>query len=200
MAADNLGKVIVTMPPAVTPITHLPKLEPPRKAIWDFGGDGYSIYQRVGGLETLDFIAAHLLVVKDNSGKRKIGEILEAIGGDESIKGAATSASDRLKAGGGGMLAVSAAVGLITPVVSLIGGLLKKKKDKVIATISGSVFLNAERKRRDQLSDTIRSADGNVTVDANALLFDGTADDDFEALENPDLGLELAGQVRAANV
>ncbi len=144
--------------------------------------------------------AAHLLVVKDNSGKRKIGEILEAIGGDESIKGAATSASDRLKAGGGGILAVSAAVGLITPVVSLIGGLLKKKKDKVIATISGSVFLNAERKRRDQLSDTIRSADGNVTVDANALLFDGTADDDFEALENPDLGLELAGQVRAANV
>ncbi len=59
VAADNLGKVIVTMPPAVTPITHLPKLEPPRKAIWDFGGDGYSIYQRVGGLETLDFIAAH---------------------------------------------------------------------------------------------------------------------------------------------
>ncbi len=168
-------------------------MSPPRKAIWDFGGDGYSIYQRVGGLETLDFIAAHLLVVKDNSGKRKIG-------GDESIKGAATSASDRLKAGGGGMLAVSAAVGLITPVVSLIGGLLKKKKDKVIATISGSVFLNAERKRRDQLSDTIRSADGNVTVDANALLFDGTDDDDFEALENPDLGLELAGQVRAANV
>lgn len=29
VAADNLGKVIVTMPPAVTPITHLPKLEPP---------------------------------------------------------------------------------------------------------------------------------------------------------------------------
>jgi len=196
LAADNLGKIILTSPPAVTPILHRPKLG--RPAVWDFGGDGYSIYQRVGGLDGLDFIAAHLIVVRDRSNLRNTGDLLSKLSESDKVKEAAKKASEGLAAAAGGPLGAALGVGLVQPVLAAVGDFLSNRPDKVISTLSGSIFLDADRKEQDELEDTIRSPDQNVELDVDALLFDGTASEDFEAVETPNLGIELAGLVGGA--
>ena len=61
IVADNLGKVVVSEPPASTVVRHRPKKG--RPGVWNFPGDGYSLYHRLAGLP--DIIVAHLLVVRD---------------------------------------------------------------------------------------------------------------------------------------
>ncbi len=175
IAGDNRGKVLVTEPPSLTTIKHVPRAA--RPAVWEFGGDGYPIYQRTGGLP--DIVVAHLLIVRSRSRTRRAGEIVSAVAKSDEAKSVMETASSALKTAGG--LAGASPLNLVLPVVDLIGRLISGKKDKVLQTISGSLFLDAARKSQDSFSDTILSADGNIAVDADAFLFDAEEDEDSVA-------------------
>jgi hypothetical protein len=176
IAADNRGKVLVTEPPASVEIRHLPKAG--RPAEWDFGGDGYPIYQRTGGIA--DIVAAHLLLVRSRAGARRAGEVVEAVAGSAEAESAMDVASNALKKAKGGLAAASA-LSVLLPIAGLIGGIIKKKKDEVLQTISGSMFFDAERKAQDSFSQVIRSPDSNMEVEADVFLFDAEDDEDSVA-------------------
>jgi hypothetical protein len=174
IAADNRGKVLVTEPPGSAHIRHRPKIGKP--AVWDFGGDGYPIYQRTGGLA--DIIVAHLLIVRDRSKTRKAGEIVRAVGDSDSAKQAIKSASQALGELSPGGLGAASALSLVLPVAHLVGEIISKKKDKILQTISGSLFLDKTRKELTELSQTIKAPDDNMEVETDVFLFDGRAEED----------------------
>ena len=167
IVADNLGKVVVSEPPASTVVRHRPKKG--RPGVWNFPGDGYSLYHRLGGLP--DIIVAHLLVVRDRGGTRRAGEIIQEIAGSDAAK-------NTIKAVSTAAAAAAPVLGLVGPIVSLIGGLLAKKEDKIVWSISGSLILTSQRKQQSELSETITTSDGDLTLDVDLFLFDGAADED----------------------
>lgn len=175
IAADNRGKVLVTEPPSSVSIRHVPKAN--RPAEWDFAGDGYPIYQRTGGLP--DIIAAHLLIVRSRAKGRRAGEIVQAVAGSSEAQSVIGEASKALKKAKGGLAAASA-LSLLLPIAQLVGNMIAKKKDSVLQTISGSMFLDAARKAQDHFSQTTRSPDNNMEVEADVFLFDG--DDDADSV------------------
>lgn len=177
IAADNTGKVLVTEPPASAAIKHNPKRG--RPAVWDFGGDGYPIYQKTGGLP--DIVVAHLLVVRDRHGMRKAGEIVKAVATSSAAKSAIREASVALGNLSIGGFAAAGALGLLLPVAELVGEIVREQKDKLLQTISGSLFLDEDRKQEDVLTDIIKSPDNNMEVEVDAFLFDAAADGDSEA-------------------
>lgn len=190
ITADNTGKVLVTEPPSSALIRHRPKIG--RPAVWDFGGDGYMIYQKTGGLA--DIIAAHLLIVRDRSGTRRAGDIVKAVSESDAAAQAMKAASKALSGLGGGGMATAGAVGLILPIAGLVGDIISKKKDKVLQTISGSLFLDKDRKQLDELSEKIASPDGNMEILVDAFLFDAEIDEDSEAdTRNAETRLEANG-------
>jgi hypothetical protein len=174
IAADNRGKVVVTEPPSTAEIRHVPRKGRPSE--WDFAGDGYSIYQRTGGLP--DIVVAHLLVVRDRSGVRKSGEIVKALSGSAAAKSAISKASTALKNAGSGGLAAASALSAVLPVAEVVGSIISKKKDQILQTISGSMFLDKQRKKQDSFSQTVKSPDNNMEVEADVFLFDAAADKD----------------------
>jgi hypothetical protein len=177
IAADNTGKVLVTEPPASAAIKHKPKQN--RPAVWDFGGDGYPIYQKTGGLP--DIIVAHLIIARDRHGQRKAGEIIKAVGASSAVKSAIKDASTALGNLSIGGFAAASALGLVLPIAQLVGEIVSEQRDKVLQTISGSLFLDEDRKHEDVLTDTIRSPDNNMEVEVDAFLFDAAADADSKA-------------------
>jgi hypothetical protein len=177
VAADNTGKVLVTEPPASVAIRHRPKQD--RPAVWDFAGDGYPIYQKTGGLP--DIIVAHLLVVRDRRGTRRAGDIIKAVGASSAAKSAIKEASMALASLSIGGVPAASVVGLILPIAQLVGDIVSQQKDKVLQTISGSLFLDERRKQEDEFTDTITSPDNNMKVKVDAFLFDAVADADSEA-------------------
>lgn len=190
IAADNRGKVIVTEPPGSTSIRHMPSRNRPSE--WDFFGDGYPIYQRTGGLP--DIIVAHLLIVRDRRRLRNSGEIIQAISADEAAQNVISDASSALRKAGRGGLAAASALGALLPVAELTGKIIAKKKDRVLQTISGSMFLDAERKKRDSFSQTAVSPDNNMEVEVDVFLFDAAADKDSIAeTEQAESQLEADG-------
>lgn len=190
IAADNKGKVIVTEPPGSTSIRHMPSRNRPSQ--WDFMGDGYPIYQRTGGLP--DIVVAHLLIVRDRRRVRKTGEIIRAITGDSAAQGVIKDASSALKKAGRGGMAAATALGALLPVAELAGRIISRKKDKVLQTISGSMFLDAERKKQDSFSQTAASPDNNMEVEVDVFLFDASADKDSIAeTEQAETQLEADG-------
>src|SRR5690606_1173891 len=172
IAADNLGKIIVTEPPSVSEIRHRPKTGRPSE--WDFAGDGYPIYQRTGGLP--DIIVAHLLVVRGRSGIRRAGQIISAVKEDQDAQDAIGKASELLKTAGTGGLAAASALALLLPVASAVGTLISQKRDEILQTISGSMFLDVHRKNEDFFTQTIKSPDNNMEIEADVFLFDGAND------------------------
>jgi len=46
IVADNLGKIVVTEPCSARRIRHKPKKG--LNAVWDFAGDGFDVYHRLG--------------------------------------------------------------------------------------------------------------------------------------------------------
>lgn len=190
IAADNKGKVIVTEPPGSASVRHLPARNRPSE--WDFFGDGYPIYQRTGGLP--DIIVAHLLIVRDRRRARRTGEIIQAITGDETAQGVIADASSVLKKAGKGGLAAASALGALLPVAQVAGKIISKKRDKVLQTISGSMFLDSERKKQDSFSQTAVSPDNNMEVEVDVFLFDASADKDSIAeTEQAETQLEADG-------
>ncbi len=167
IVADNLGKVVVTEPPASTVVRHRPNKGKPGR--WDFPADGYSLYHRLGGLP--DIIVAHLLIVRDRGGARRVGETIQEIAGSDAAK-------NTIKAVSTAAVAAAPGLGLLLPIVDLIGGLLRKKKDKIVWSISGALILTSERKQQSTLSETITTPDGDLNVDVDLFLFDGAADED----------------------
>ena len=75
-------------------------------------------------------------------------------------------------------------LGLVLPVVNLISGLLAKKKDKVVWTLSGSLILTSDRKQQSTLSEIVTAPDGDLNLDVDLFLFDGAADEDTLADTN----------------
>ena len=177
IAADNLGKVLVTEPPAAAVIRHSPRRG--RPAVWDFGGDGYPIYQRTGGLP--DIVAAHLLMIRDRSGVRRAGELIRELGRNRDAKAVIGDVSAQLGTLGPGGLAAASAMSLLLPIARVIAHLVDGMRDRVLQTLSGSLYLDAERRRRDGISQAIVSPDGNIVVDADVFLFDGELDRDSAA-------------------
>ena len=173
IVADNLGKVVVTEPPASTVVRHRPNKGKP--GVWDFPGDGYSLYQRTGGLP--DIILAHLLIVRDRGATRRAGETIQEIANSDAAKNTITTVSNSLTAAAPGL-------GLITPVVDLIGGLLARKKDKIVWTLSGALRLTSDRKQQSVLSETITAPSGDLNLDVDLFLFDAEADEDTLADTN----------------
>jgi hypothetical protein len=174
IAADNRGKVMVTEPPSVAGVRHLPNKGRPSE--WDFAGDGYPLYQRTGGLP--DIVAAHLLVVRDRRGVRKVGEVVNAVAGDNTAKRIIGKASDALKKSGAGGLAAASSLGLLLPVAEAVGAIVGKHNDQIIQTISGSMFLDKYRKKQDAFSQSVRSPDSNMEVEVDVFLFDAAEDKD----------------------
>ena len=177
VAADNLGKVLVTEPPSPVTIRHNPRQG--RPAVWDFGGDGYPIYQRTGGLP--DIVAAHLLIVRDRSGVRRAGDVIRAVGGNDDARGVIDGVSAQLGTLGSGGLAAASAMSLLLPVARVIAHLVDGMRDRVIQTLSGSLYLDAERREHDDMSQAIVSPDRNIEVEADVFLFDGETDADSTA-------------------
>ena len=167
IVADNLGKVVVSEPPASAVVRHRPKKG--RPGVWDFPGDGYSLYHRLGGLP--DIIVGHLLVVRDRGGTRSAGETIKEISGSNAAKSTIKTVSAAAAAAAPGP-------GLILPIVNLIGGLLANKNDRIVWSISGSLILTPQRKQRSELSETITTSGGDLNVDFDLFLFDGAADKD----------------------
>jgi len=177
IAADNRGKVMITEPPAVTRIRHLPKLG--RPSVWDFAGDGYAIYQRTGGLA--DLVVAHLLVVRSRSRTRAAGEVIREVAGSDEAKGVVSSVRERISTVHAGGFAATAALNLLIPVADFVGKLIAKKKDRILQTISGSLVLTEERKALGELSQNVQAADGSMEVEADVMLFDSETDEDTVA-------------------
>jgi hypothetical protein len=84
-----------------------------------------------------------------------------------------------IKTGPSGLAAASA-LSLLLPIAGLVGEIIAKKKDVVMQTISGSMFLDAHRKAQDGFSQTIKSPDNNMEVEADVFMFD--ADTDIESV------------------
>ena len=177
IAADNRGKILVTEPPASASIRHNPKAG--RPAIWDFGGDGYPIYQRTGDLA--DIMAAHLLVVRDRGGARKAGDIVRAVSENSDAQNVIKKVGSNLGSLGAGGLAAASALGMVLPVANIVGKIISDKRDKVLQTLSGSLFLDKERREADEFSQTIKAPDGNMELEADVFLFDGVIDEDSAA-------------------
>jgi hypothetical protein len=177
IAADNRGKVLVTEPPGSVELRHMPKAD--RPACWDFGGDGYPIYQRTGGLA--DIVVAHLLIVRSRARARRAGEIVQAVAASSAATSAVEQASAALKQAKNVGIAAATSLSLVLPVVELVGQIIGKQKDTVLQTISGSMFLDKERKLQDSFTQTIRSPDGNMEVEADVFLFNGKVDKDSVA-------------------
>ena len=183
IVADNLGKVVVTEPPASTVVSHRPNKGKPGR--WPFGADGYSLYHRLGGLP--DFIVAHLLIVRDRGATRRKGETIQEIAGSDAAK-------NTIKAVSAAAAAAAPGLGLILPVVNLIGGILAKKKDKIVWSLSGSLILTPERTQQSILSETLTTADGELNVDLDLFLFDAEADeDDLADTRNAETRLQADG-------
>lgn len=188
ITADNRGKVLVTEPPSSTSIKHVPKAG--RPARWDFAGDGYPIYQRFGGLP--DIVVAHLLVVRSRQKARRAGEIVKEVAASNAAKSAIETASGALQKTRGALAATSA-LGLILPVAELVGEIIAKKKDKIIQTISGSMFLDADRKAQDTFTQKVRAPDGNMEIETDVFLFDAATDEDGVA-DTQDAETRLAAE------
>lgn len=177
VAGDNSGKVMVTEPPSSAFVNHRPKRG--RPAIWDFAFDGYPIYQKTGGIP--DIILFHLLIVRDRSKERRVGEIIQAVVADPSSKQVTEGVGKQLAALGTGGMVAALGLNLLLPVAQLIGTIVGKSKDKVLQTVSGSMYFDATRKQQEEFSELIRSPDNNMEVDLDIFLFDGNLDTDSVA-------------------
>jgi hypothetical protein len=189
ITADNTGKVIVTEPPSSTTIKHVPNAGRPAK--WDFAGDGYPIYQRFGGLA--DIVVAHLLIVRSRAKSRRAGEIVkevaESSAANQAIEGA-SKALQNIK----GALAATSALGLVLPIAEVVGEIIASRKDKVLQTISGSMFLDADRKAQKSFTQRVLAPDGNMEIETDVFLFDAaTENEDVADTKEAETRLEAEG-------
>ena len=67
------------------------------------------------------------------------------------------------------------------PVARVVARIVDGMRDRVIQTLSGSLYLDEERRRRDDMSQAIVSPDRNIEVEADVFLFDGESDADSTA-------------------
>jgi hypothetical protein len=129
----------------------------------------------LGGLA--DIIVAHLLIVRSRQKLRRAGEIVKEVAGSSAAKSAIETASGALQKTGGALAATSA-LGLILPVAELVSQIISNKKDKIVQTISGSMFLDEDRKAQDTFTQKVRAPDGNMEIETDVFLFDAATDDD----------------------
>ena len=167
IVADNLGKVVVTEPPGSTIVNHRPNRS--RNGIWNFPGDGYSLYHRTGGLP--DLLVWHLLIVRDKSARRRAGKTIQEIANSNAAKSTIKQVSSDFTT-------KAFTLAIVSPVLELIGNLLGKKKDKIVWTLSGSLVLTRERMQQPMISETIDLPSDDLELDLDCFLFDAKADED----------------------
>jgi len=177
IAADNLGKVLLTETPGVATMNHRPHAD--RSAIWDFGFDGHAIYQRTGGLA--DLVVFHLLIIRHKEDTRQAGKVIRTIGSDDGAASVIAGVKDLVGTTSPGGLVASVVLEALLPLADLVGGILEETKDRVLQTMSGSMFFDEQRKQHSAFSDQIRSTDANMFVDLKFSLFDAASDDDTTA-------------------
>jgi hypothetical protein len=171
VAADNLGTLQVTEALTSTRIKHRPNIGRPFE--WPLGFDGHILYQRTGGLP--DIVRYSLVMVRDRFAARRAGQILQKIAADEQFKKVVASAEALATAAG----PAGVALGLLAPVMSIIGNVLKDAKDSVLDTIDGGIHFDPQDKKREEISDTVRSAIAEANFDFH--LFDADVDKDSAA-------------------
>lgn len=174
MAADNTGHIFISEFPERRKIRHRPRLG--RKARWDFAFDGFSIYQKTGGLP--DIVVFWLMIVKDRKAARKAGEVLTLIASDSDFEAVTKAASVALKGSAVGTL-ITEAVG---PVLNLIGKHLKKVDDRLIDSIGGTVIVDSELRKAGEEEDTVKGT--GFKADFEIALFDAQIDGDSVASMN----------------
>ena len=114
------------------------------------------------------------MVVRDKGGTRRAGETIKEIAESDAAKSTISAVRNKLASAAAGLA-------LILPVVKLIGGLLAKKKDKILWATSGSLLMTEERKEQSALAETVRLPGGDLgdlDVDMDVFLFDAVADED----------------------
>lgn len=182
VVADNLGKIVVTEPHSARRIRHKPKKG--LNAVWDFAGDGFDVYHRMGGLP--DLIKGEFMVVRDHSGTRKVGEIIKGISADAQAKGIIDEAAKNVPFAGPS--------GVIGAAVGIIGSLLANKKDTIIESVQGSFALTPERREKNGLEDLVAGNEMDFEIDV--MLWDGVAEQDGTAdTRAAQMGLEASGLV-----
>ena len=182
VVADNLGKIVITEPRAARRIRHKPKKG--LNAVWDFAGDGFDIYHRMGGLP--DLIKGEFMVVRDHSGIRKVGEVVQGIASNEAAKTAISEAAKNVPFVGPS--------GVIGAAVNSIGSLLAAKKDTILESVQGSLALTPDRRGKDELEDTVTGNEMDFEIDV--MLWDGVAEEDGTAdARAAQLALEASGLV-----
>lgn len=166
VAADNLGTVQITEYPGKHQIIHRPGLGRPH--VWDFGFDGYMLYNKTGGLP--DIVAYSLLVVRDRGQARKAGAVITKLLADHNDEITA------LKALAKGNAAASIVLGVLHPALKILGNVLSGMNDKVLDTMQGAKHFSPADKARSEIADSTSGAICRAQFEFD--LFDAAEDDD----------------------
>jgi hypothetical protein len=179
VAADNKGTVQITEYPGKHQIIHRPLVG--RSHVWDFGFDGYMLYNKTGGLP--DIVAYSLLIVRDRGRARKAGEIITKL--LDKHKDELTA----LKALAKGNSAAAITLAVLHPALRIIGSVLSGMDDKVLDTMQGAKAFSPADKAMTEIADT---TSGTIcTAQFEFDLFDAAEDDDTAA-DITTIGRELA--------
>lgn len=166
VAADNKGTVQITEYPGKHQIIHRPLAG--RHHVWDFGFDGYMVYNKTGGLP--DIVAYSLLIVRDRGRARKAGEIITKLLDKHEDELTA------LKALAKGNSAAAITLGVLHPALKIVGSVLSNMNDKVLDTMQGAKALSAADKAKSEIGDTTSGAICTAQFEFN--LFDADEDED----------------------
>jgi len=175
VAADNEGHIYISEFPDSKKVRHRPRRRP---EVWDFAFDGFSVYQKTGGIP--DFVVFDVILVKDRRATRKVGEILSALRGmdgfDELLE---ETSAGIIAAAGGGAIAVAAA-GLLAELVGFIGDKVEEANDRVLEPVSGTLAMTPARRAEPGGFSDVVQADG-FEVEFDVLTFDAAMDTESAA-------------------
>jgi hypothetical protein len=166
VAADNRGNIQISEYPGKHQVIHRPKLGRPH--VWDFGFDGYMIYNKTGGLP--DIVAYSLLIVRDRGPERRTGEAIARM--LDQHQGTLT----KLKAAAAGSVPGAIALNVLVPALQIVGDVLANMQDKVLDTMQGAKMFAHSERDEDEISDRVTGAICSAEFQFN--LFDATTNDD----------------------
>lgn len=179
VAADNRGTVQITEYPGKHQIIHRPNVG--RSHVWDFGFDGYMVYNKTGGLP--DIVAYSLLIVRDRGRARRAGEIIKTLLEDHRDE------LNALKALAAGNTAAAITLGVLHPALKIVSKVLSGLNDKVLDTMQGAKAFSPADKAKSEIADTTNGAICRANFEFN--LFDADEDEDTAA-DITTIGQELS--------
>lgn len=166
VAADNKGNIQITEYPGKHQVIHRPNVG--KSHVWDFGFDGYMLYNKTGGLP--DIVAYSLLIVRDRGAARRAGEVINRLLDKHKDKLAA------LKTAASGNTAAAITLAVLNPALAIVGDVLSGMKDKVLDTMQGAKHFTTSDKAKAEIAD--RTNGTICTAEFQFNLFDADEDDD----------------------